>query len=172
MYYLSPFTLPPLDNDGDKAGKPSDHLIVLMKPINANEPKRKLFKTVTFRPLTESGLFQFGVWVKAQNWESVFSATTAHEKAKIIQNLLLENLNKFLPKKTIKKISEDQPWFTDKLRKIKRKLSREYTKHKRSPKWTALNEDYFEKCEEAQEHYYTIIAEDLNSIIPASGIQN
>ena len=106
MYYLSPFTLPPLDNDGDKAGKPSDHLIVLMKPINANEPKRKLFKTVTFRPLTESGLFQFGVWVKAQNWESVFSATTAHEKAKIIQNLLLENLNKFLPEKTIKKILE------------------------------------------------------------------
>ena len=57
--------------------------------------------------------------------------------------------------------------FTDKLRKIKRKLSREYTKHKRSPKWTVLNEDYLEKCEEAQEHYYKNIVEDLKFSNPS-----
>ena len=85
IYYQSPFTLPPLDNDDDKKGKPSDHLIVIMKPINANEPKRKMFKSVTFRPLPESGLYQFGVWIKSEKWESVSEAKTAHEKALILQ---------------------------------------------------------------------------------------
>ena len=65
-YFQFPFTLPPLDNDEDKDGKPSDHLIVLMKPINENETRRKVFKTVTFRSLPESGLFQFGAWLKTQ----------------------------------------------------------------------------------------------------------
>ena len=102
LYYLSPFTLPPLDNDADKDGKPSDHLIVVMKPINANEPKRKIFKSVTFRPLPESGLFQFGVWIKNQKWETVMGATTAHDKAKNLQKLLFENLEKFLPQKNNK----------------------------------------------------------------------
>ena len=104
-----PFTAPPLDSDSNTPGKPYDHLIVLMKPINSKEPKKKVFKTVTFRPLPESGLFQFGVWLRSQKWESIYGATTAHDKAEILQNLLLENLNKFLPKKTIKFCSENQP---------------------------------------------------------------
>jgi hypothetical protein len=33
--YQPPVTKPPLDNDQDKIGKPSDHLVVLMYPINA-----------------------------------------------------------------------------------------------------------------------------------------
>ena len=122
MYYLSPFTMPPLDNDDDKDGKPSDHLIVLMRPINADEPKRKSFKNITFRPLPESGLFQFGVWLKKQKWESVIGATSAHDKAKILQSLLIENLDKFLPQKTIKICSEDQPWYTEKLKKMSRRM--------------------------------------------------
>ena len=32
-YYLPPTTLLPLDNDIDGKGKPSDHLIVSMRPI-------------------------------------------------------------------------------------------------------------------------------------------
>ena len=166
MYYQSPVTLPPLDNDSNVSGKPSDHLIVLMKPINANEPKLKLFKTVTFRPLPESGLSQFGVWIKTQKWESVMGVTTAHEKANNLQNLLLENLDKFLPQKTIRICSEDQPWFSSKLKKVDRRQKREYTKHKKSEKWKALSEDYIRKCKEEKEKYYSDIVEDLKTSKP------
>ena len=138
MYYLSPCTMPPLDNDDDKDGKPSDHLIVLMRPINADEPKRKSFKNITFRPLPESGLFQFGVWLKMQKWESVIGATSAHDKAKILQSLLIENLDKFLPQKTIRICSEDQPWYTEKLKKMSRRMKREYTKNKKSESWKKM----------------------------------
>ena len=34
QYYQKPEVLPPLDQDPDKNGKPSDHKIVKMKPIN------------------------------------------------------------------------------------------------------------------------------------------
>ena len=33
-YYQTPEVLPPLDNDPDKNGKPSDHNIVIAKPIS------------------------------------------------------------------------------------------------------------------------------------------
>ena len=38
VYYQEPFTLPPLVNDSTNSGKPSDHRIVVWKPINALEP--------------------------------------------------------------------------------------------------------------------------------------
>ena len=42
-FYQPPVCLPPLDNDPDKDGSPSDHKIVFMKPIDSinNNPGRK-----------------------------------------------------------------------------------------------------------------------------------
>ena len=160
-YYQDPFTLPPLDNDSDKSGKPSDHLIVVWKPINASEPKKKVYKQVTHRPLPESGLLKFSDWIEKQTWESVLNATTAHQKAEKLQNLMLENLNKFLPLKTVKICSEDDVWYNSKLKKIDRKQKREYTKHKNSKKWKILNETYLKNCKEEKEKYYKNIVEDL-----------
>ena len=63
-FYQGPVCLPPLDNDPDKSGAPSDHMIVLMKPIDSisNNPARKL-KIVKYRPLTESGIRNMGDWI-------------------------------------------------------------------------------------------------------------
>ena len=61
VYYQPPVCLPPLDNDPDKNGAPSDHMIVFMQPIDAinNNPAR-IKKTVNFRPLPESGVRDMG----------------------------------------------------------------------------------------------------------------
>ena len=41
-FYLPPTSLPPLDNDIEGNGKPSDHLIIVMRPISqTNYPKMK-----------------------------------------------------------------------------------------------------------------------------------
>ena len=46
-YYLSPTTLPPLDNDSDNSGKPSDHLIVVWKPLSSENPsQQRKYKTI------------------------------------------------------------------------------------------------------------------------------
>ena len=108
-YYQSPICLPPLDNDPDKNGSPSDHMIVFMKPIDSinNNPARTK-KTVTHRPLPESGIRNMGNWIVNYSWEAVLAAQTAHEKAAIFQTVLLEKLEEFLPSKIVKFTSEDQ----------------------------------------------------------------
>ena len=73
---------------------------------------------------------------------------TAHEKAKNLQNLLLEGLDNFLPLKNVRICSEDSPWYNQKLKNIDRRQKREYNKHKKSVKWNKLNEMYLEKCAE------------------------
>ena len=95
--------MPALDNDPDKDGKPSDHLIAVMEPINnINNNPARTFKSVTFRPLPKSGIEQMGRWITNHKFEEVYEANSAHEKAEILQNILKTNLDKFLPVKTVK----------------------------------------------------------------------
>ena len=58
-YYQTPKVLPPLDNDPDKDGKPSDHGIIVVEPIseiNTNCVREK--RKVIVRPMPESKLNQ------------------------------------------------------------------------------------------------------------------
>ena len=73
----------------------------------------------------------------------------------------MENLHKFLPTKTLKICSEDQPWFNNQLRRSDGRQKREYAKNKKSNKWNALNAKYLEKSDEVKEKYYKNIVEDL-----------
>ena len=67
QYYQKPLVLPPLDPDPDKDGKPSDHKIVKMKPINTidNISARNIGQ-VTFRPTPKSGLDKLMKWEEEQ----------------------------------------------------------------------------------------------------------
>ena len=61
-YYQQPVCLPPLDADPDSNGSPSDHLIVVMRPVDSvnNKPGR-IIREVKVRPLTDSGLKNSGL---------------------------------------------------------------------------------------------------------------
>ena len=71
-YYSPPVTKPPIDNDQDKQGKPSDHLIVVMYPVNSQIgcPPR-LTRYVECRPLPQSGINKMGNWIQQQTWKSI-----------------------------------------------------------------------------------------------------
>ena len=162
-FYLSPFTISPLDNDEDKNGKPSDHLPVVFKPINDIENSQKQYRTIKFRPLPQSGLDEFGKWIKNQNWEEIYSLETAHQKAEKLQSLLLAQLDIYLPEKTLKVNENDLPWVNFQVKKYDRQQKREYSKNKRSNKWKHLNKVYRQKSDEAKENYYSNIVEDLKT---------
>ena len=166
-FYQLPVCLPPLDNDPDKTGAPSDHMIVYMKPVDAinNNPARKI-KIVKYRPLPESGVREMGSWIVNHDWEAVFGAKTAHDKAEVFQATLLEKLEIFLPEKVVKFTSEDQVWVTPEIKEISRKKRREYFKHKKSPKWKTLDSLFNEKCEAAKISYYENIVSDLKNSNP------
>ena len=70
QYYQKPIVLPPLDQDPDKNGKPSDHKIGKMKPIDSvnNKPIRSS-RQVVFRPMPQSGMNSMEQWANEQNWE-------------------------------------------------------------------------------------------------------
>ena len=48
-------------------------------------------------------------------------AVTAHEIASNLQALLLNQLDKFMPSKTVNFTSEDQPWVTGEIKYISRR---------------------------------------------------
>ena len=167
-YYQIPVCLPPLDSDPDKCGTPSDHMIVHMEPINAinNNPARKV-KVVRYRPLPESGIKLLGNWITHHNWEEVYEATSAHEKASVLQDTLLKMVDKFLPEKVSKFTSVDQVWITSEIKEIGRQKRREYHKHRKSSKWKKLDILFKKKCKAAKHLYYTNIVNDLKISNPS-----
>ena len=71
-YYNVPFTKPPINSDG-AIRKPSDHLVVIFelkfKPMSHMQRR---YKTVTFRPLPDSKMSIFGLWLRDQNWNEMY----------------------------------------------------------------------------------------------------
>lgn len=161
-WYQSPECLEPLDADPGSGGKPSDHLIVVMKPISVinNKPAR-VIREIAVRPLKQSGIDLFGHWIKKQSWKEVFDAKSVDEKSEIFQKMLLEKVEEFLPLKKVKISSDDQPFCTEKMKRLKRIKSREYSKNRRSEKWKDLDVKYKKEVSSAKKNYYENIIKDL-----------
>ena len=92
-YYQLPILLPPLDPDPESNGKPSDHLIGVMRPINTinNKPGR-VFREIKVRPLPDSGLAKFRTWIQGQDWDVILKEKSVDSKAEIWHNMVLEKL--------------------------------------------------------------------------------
>ena len=66
--YHQPFTLELLDNDKEGQGKPSDHLVVIMKPLTSDNPvQQKKYKTITYRPFPDSAIREMGRWLQSRD---------------------------------------------------------------------------------------------------------
>ena len=128
-FYQSPEVLPPIDADAGSGGKPSDHLTVVMTPIATvdNKPAR-ISKTIIVRPMKQSGIDNFGAWIHNQTWDEVLKAKTVDEKSEMLQNMLLKKLDEFLPQKNKTVTSDDQPFCSEKMKRLKRLKSRKYHK--------------------------------------------
>ena len=85
-HYNDPITKPPLANDPDNPrGKPSDHLIVFWSPISCViDEKPREYRTISFRPIPDSGLSLFNNWIKCQTWEYLYGLTDIDEKTEFI----------------------------------------------------------------------------------------
>ena len=167
-WYQSPKCVPPLDADPGSGGKPSDHLIVIMEPISVlnNKPSRTK-REILVRPLKQSGIDMFAHWINKQTWEEVLRANTVDEKTEVLQKILLNKVDEYLPQKVLKISSDDQPFITEKLKCLKRKKSREYNKNRRSKKWHDLNKKYKKEVSLSKKQFYNNIIKDLKKSMPA-----
>ena len=160
-YYQVPVTKPPINNNIDN-GKPSDHLVVIMEPITSVlECLPRVYRTVEYRPLTDSGLLLFGEWLAEQDWNAIYGETNCHKKAEIFHNILIDKFYEVFPMKTMKVCSEDRPWFSKSLKLMDRKRKREFQKNKQSEKWHKLNGAFEQKCEDEKSSYYHKMVHDL-----------
>ena len=163
-YYQAPECLSPLEADKGSGGKPSDHKIVVMEPINSlNNKCARITRNILVRPLKQSGIDLFKYWLNSQSWKEVFEASTVDDKAEVFQNLLLTKLNEVLPMKKKKVSSVDQPFCSNEMKRLKRLKCREYRKNRCSEKWRDLNQRYQKEVLKAKRQYYKKIIKDLKT---------
>ena len=160
--YQEPVCLEPLDADQDKHGKKSDHRIVIAKPINMFDNKcSRQTREVKIRPFPQSGILKMKNWLIDYQWDEVYSAESAHDKAKIFQNILLEKLDEIFPEKTRKINSDDQPWVSFKLKQLDRRRKRLYRKERKSENWRRLEKMFRKEMKSAKADFYKKSVADL-----------
>ena len=153
-FYLDPVTKPPIRND-EGNGQPSDHLIVLFEPISRLvDCQPRVYETIQFRPITDSGILMFGQWLSDQTWDEIYSNQDCNKKAEVFQKLLVAEFQKVFPLKSMKACAEDKPWFSKSLKLLDRKRKREFSKNYKSEKWQQLNSEFKEKCVNEKKNYY------------------
>ena len=153
-FYQTPECLQPLGPDCDSLGVESDHKIVLMKPINSTEKTcSRTFRDITFRPITDSGMYSLEQWFHNQSWEDILNEESVNNKAVNLQDKIMGKVNEYLPLKNRKIANDDQPWYTGELKKLNRKKAREYKKHRKSEKYMLLNAKYDLKIKMAKRKY-------------------
>ena len=134
-YYQTPEILPPLGPDPDKDGKPSDHLIPVMRPINIiNNKCARSHRTVIVRPILQSGMNQLKSWMSDQSWSNILDEESINSKAAILQECVLDKINQFLPEKRRLIASDDDPWVSEDVKKLSRCRQREYRKKQKLSK--------------------------------------
>ena len=141
--------------------------MVMMKPISVlnNKPARAV-KRISFRPITENGLSMIKDYFSKVDWEKLMDEDSAHRKAEKFQNFLVSKYEEFFPEKVISISSDDQPFISTKLKRMKRRKSREYQKHRRSDKWNFLQKNYQAELEKSKREFYRKKIRDLRKMKP------
>ena len=89
----------------------SYHFSLLLSPLATVKHSFTITETV-FRPLIDSGLYNFGSWITSENWSPVYQTNDVDFKALSLQNLWRSNYEAHFPVKKIKICSTDKPYIT------------------------------------------------------------
>ena len=165
-YYMDPETKPPINPDVNSNGKPSDHLVVIMRPISASyEIPPRVYRTVQMRPYTQSGVVAFRQWIESEScqWTDIYTNRNTHEKAQAFQQALTQAYETCFPIKSFKISDDDCPWMSKSLKKLDRLRKREFYKNKKSHKWEKLNKAFQTKVNEEKQRYFFNIVSDLKT---------
>ena len=133
--YHPPTTLPPLQIDPDKAGKDSDHDVVLFAPLNNLQFKvDRVRKTIKTRPIPQSQVIKFEKDLANHPWEEISSNQTPDKQTEIFHDFFMEKLDFYFPEKSVKISSLDKKWFTPNLKQLHRKMQRAFHRNRSSLK--------------------------------------
>ena len=89
----------------------SDHNAIIWSPLDHVRKINQTRKRMT-RPLRESNMRDFGSCITNCDWETVFNATTAENKANEFYSILNSLIDRFFPIRTVKMHCNDRIWMT------------------------------------------------------------
>ena len=166
--YNNPVIVPPVEADNPSTGKPSDHSVPVATPITSPgmEIKRD-FQVKVFRPLPESLLHEFGLWITTENWNSVPADKSPTTQVEAFQNLLENKVSTIFPTKTVKITAFDKPWITAELKVLARRRKREYKKKGKSEKYVNLQKEFDQKNDKAAAEFLKKNVSDIKSTNPS-----
>ena len=153
LYYDPPTTLPPLSPDNPLVARPSDHLGVLISPIDSTERRNKRKKLVKFiRPFPDSLLQEFKLKLGTTDF-TCLEDMSVDDAVNCLESTSTQLLTDTFPEKKITIFSDDKPWFNEELRLLKRQRLREYEKHGKSNKYCEMLVQYTSKVNIAINKY-------------------
>ena len=166
-FYHPPTTLPPLQLDEGKKGADSDHQVVIFAPTtNQNFMKQRIKKTITTRPLPNSGYISFGQDIIKHQWDEVLLTENINTKVNNFHHIIRTKLDKHFPSKTVRISSLDKKWFSPSLKSLHRKVQREFFKHRQSNKWRELKVKFKKLKRKAIKSFYSNFVTDLKESEP------
>jgi hypothetical protein len=135
-----------------------------MHPINEIENRcSRSYREIKVRPITKSGMERLSDWFRIQDWSEILAEGSINTKAESLMSMITKALNNCLPEKVIKVASDDEPWYSDSLKKLDRRRRREYNKNRRSSKYIELSCLYKEKLSKTKKKYKRDKIDDLKS---------
>ena len=109
----------------------------------------------------------FGQWISNYQWKEIYDAETAHQKANIFQDILLEKYYHYFPEKSIKIFPDDKPWITSGIKSLDRRRKREWRKRGKSLKFKEINNLYMKISKNEKKKYSEKIVNNLKSSNPS-----
>ena len=153
QFYKSPIIIPPVPCDDPNEGKPSDHSVPVCVPhTDSSKPPVRRYKLVTYRPLPESSVKNFGAWITTEHSTFVQDELPSSDHAAALGKLLLDKLNEFCPTETLKISPRDKAWVNSELKSMDRRKQREYQKKGKSEKYDKLAKQFETKYKTAAQN--------------------
>ena len=140
--FEKPTTIPPIAPDKDDIGSPSDHLGVLVTPINNWSNSERTAKVIKFRTFPDSQIREFGRRIVQENWKMLEEKLDPTELVDRFERISGTMVEKYLPMKEMKVTSDDKPWINSRLKQLKRQRQRIYRRQGRSKKYLQLKETF------------------------------
>ena len=142
-FYNSPEIVPPITPDIPGKGVPSDHSGVIVTPhtYSSLPPKRNKIKK-NIRPIPESLLLEFGKKLSQTDFSNLHFQENSSAMVASFENQMSNMVEEVFPLKTIIISNDDQAWFNEDLRALKRARLREYERHGKSLKYLNLKSKF------------------------------
>ena len=142
-FYNVPEIVPPIPPDVPGKGVPSDHSGVIATPhTNSTQAPKTNKVRKNIRPVPESLLQVFAEKLSKADFSLVFTQLTPTLMVAEYQEMMNKMVTETFPLKTITISGDDQVWFNEELRALKRTRLREYNRHGKTEKYQNLQSKF------------------------------